>query len=91
MFFQLYVNQEIKYQFVDLSTIKSCKFSTISRTIANNQIITRLELKLTPIDPNKKEILLEFYNEEISTQLRGELQSIEKWKKIIEQQLDRNK
>ena len=70
---------EVEQQFVDLSTIKSCEIVSITKS----KHMDRLYLKLTPIDKTKSEVILEFFNADVSYQLGEELQSIEKWNKII--------
>jgi hypothetical protein len=70
---------EIEQQFVDLSTIKSCEIVSINKS----KHMDRLYLKLMPIDKTKSEVILEFFNADVSYQLGEELQSIEKWNKII--------
>lgn len=91
IFFQLKSKEEVNIQFVDLSTIKKCHVSNISRTSSNDKIIERLELILTPTEKNKPEIIFEFYNVELSYQLSGEFQSIEKWNELVQKQLNKNK
>lgn len=85
VFFQLKSSrEEIKQQFVDLSAVKDCNIVNINRSTTNNsKIIERLELHLTPKDKNKPGIVLEFYNNELSYQFSGEMQSIEKWGKLV--------
>ncbi|MDO7138718.1 MULTISPECIES: hypothetical protein [Algibacter] len=70
---------EVEQQFVDLSTIKSCEIVSITKS----KHMDRLYLKLMPIDKTKSEVILEFFNADVSYQLGEELQSIEKWNKII--------
>ncbi|MDP3313502.1 hypothetical protein [Lutibacter sp.] len=72
---------------VDFHSIQKCSVHTISRTLKSNNedyvIIDKLELCLTIIDKSKREIILEFYNTDVSTQMNGELALVEKWNKII--------
>ncbi|GAL77993.1 hypothetical protein [Algibacter lectus] len=75
---------EVEQQFVDLSTIKSCEIVNITKS----KHIDRLYLKLIPHDKTKKEVNLEFFNADVSYQLGEELQSIEKWNKIINNLLE---
>ncbi|MGM5471235.1 hypothetical protein ACS386_13225 [Flavobacteriaceae bacterium LMO-SS05] len=86
------IEDVVKQQFVDLTTIKKCELSNIRRTTANNdKIIDRLNLILSPVDTNKSDMVLEFYNAEVSFQLSGELQSIEKWHILINNLLNSKK
>jgi L-cysteine desulfidase len=91
LFFQLNEKEKEKQQFVNLSTIKSCNVSNINRIIKNNKIIERLNLEFTLFDKNRSNVVLEFYNVDLSCQLNGELQSIEKWNGLIKKRLDKNK
>src|SRR5690606_32033161 len=78
-------------QFIDLESIHSCRLLNSSRTIKNKQekyhVIDRLSLSLTPNLKNKKELVLEFFNSDHNSQIYGELQSIEKWLKLVNLQL----
>lgn len=51
----------------------------------------KLELSFLPIANDKPEIKLEFFHIDVSVQLYGELQSIEKWSKIINDRLNHKK
>ena len=70
---------EVEQQFVDLSTIKSCEIVSVNKS----KHMDRLYLKLMPIDKTKSDVILEFFNADVSYQLGEELQSIEKWNKIL--------
>lgn len=81
-----------KIQFIDLSLIKNCKIDTIySSASKNNQVIDQLILNLSAVDKNTPDVLLEFYNSEISYQSYTELESIEKWNKLINDLLNSKK
>lgn len=73
-------------QAVNLETIQSCNVVKISKS-KNQKDIDGLYLKLTPTDKNESEILLEFFNADVSYQLGEELQSITKWNLIINEAL----
>lgn len=47
----------------------------------------KLELCISPKTKSRPDIFLEFYNSEENLQLNGELQLIEKWAKIINDQI----
>ena len=92
VFFQLKSHEVFKENFIDLSTIKNCKIVNISSaTSNNNKVIEQLSLSFSPINKSKTNIILEFYNTELSTQLNGEFQSIEKWNTLINKNLDSKK
>ncbi len=75
---------------VDLTEIKECKPEVITHKIKEgkktSQVIDSVALQLIPTSSNKR-ILLEFYNADEGLQLNGELKAIEKWSKLINQQL----
>jgi hypothetical protein len=94
--FYLKKNQEKEWiQQVYLKDIKTCKVVNLSRTIKANKsterVIERLELNFIPILQEDKNVVLEFYNEEESMQLTGELQLVEKWEKLINEQIKKAK
>jgi len=88
-FYRQTKEKEIK-QFVDLGEVQSCKVINTSRTLkrkeGNQKVIDKLELSFIPA-MNKPEIKLEFFNADVNAQLYGELQSIEKWSKLINDRL----
>jgi hypothetical protein len=76
--------ETVNLQFIDLTTIKSCEISNISRELAKNEkVIDRLNLKFNAINKNNPSIILEFYNSDISFQPSNEFDSIENWNKRI--------
>lgn len=74
-------------QSIDLGEIQNCKVINTSRTInnkeGNQKVIDKLELSFSPAAKNKPGIKLEFFRSDVSVHLDGELQSIEKWSKLI--------
>ena len=72
--------------YVDLATVKGCKVINTTRTIkhkdGNEKVTERVELGFSPANGGN-EVKWEFFNEEINTQLNGELQLAEKWSKMI--------
>ncbi|TLP80236.1 hypothetical protein [Maribacter sp. ACAM166] len=90
--FILNTRKVIKQQFVNLSTVNNCEITNVSRSLAQKgKIIDRLNLNLSPIDKNKPDTVLEFYDADVNYQLSGELQSIEKWNKLIKNMLKSKK
>lgn len=79
---------------INLSEIQSCRVIDISRTIkkynSTYKLIDRLDLCLIPVDKDRPEIKLEFFNVETDFQLNGQLQLIDKWSKMINDQLRTN-
>lgn len=74
-------------QVINLKNIQRCKERTSTRSIESKNggysIIEKIELCFIHIEKSKKEITFDFFNSENSSQLVGELQSVEKWSKII--------
>ena len=83
VFFLKKLNDKVVEQCVNLSEIRNCKLNNTARTVANQSVIDKLELSFIPIDKNKKEIALEFFNTDINMQLGQELRSIEQWSNFI--------
>ncbi|HRX32271.1 MAG: hypothetical protein H6537_05920 [Bacteroidales bacterium] len=75
-------------QLINLADIKSC---TINNGSKNDKALSLLCLVFKPITKDKPDIELEFYNANSSRQLSGELQSIETWHKLINEQLSHSK
>lgn len=78
-------------QFVDLAGIKSCRVADVSRNINGKdgayKVIDKLNLVFTQADKSQADISLEFYDADVSMQLVGELQFIERWEKLINDRL----
>ena len=51
------------------------------------KVIDKLSLVFTPVDKDRSNISLEFYDADVSMQLVGELQLIERWEKLINDRL----
>ncbi len=89
-FYRQIKGQEVAHS-IDLGEIQSCKVINTNRTIkrkeGDQKVIDRLELCFIPKVRDKPEVKLEFFNAELSPQLFGELQSVEKWSKLINDQL----
>ena len=83
LFFQYSSQEKTEQQAIDLSTIQECNIHNISKRTAKDIKVQFLKLQLTPLDKALGMINLDFYNADISYMLRGELQSIEKWKNIV--------
>ena|SRR5690606_438004 len=95
VFFFKQKNDEAIHQFVNLSETQTCHIVKKTRNPkannVNTLVIEQLELGFTPIKKNMEETRFELYNEEINTQLSGELQLAEKWAKEITERLKRKK
>ncbi len=76
-----------KVKTIKCAEIKSCKINKISKDYDGRNIIDKLELNLTPIHNNHQAIILVFYKSKVNAQLYGELQAIEKWSQLINNQL----
>ncbi len=88
VFFESRHENELTQQFVNLLDVRECLSVRKSKNIANyGSVIDRLALSFIPKSANGKKIELEFYNEEVSSQLVGEVQSLEKWNSIINKEI----
>ncbi|MDW5289602.1 hypothetical protein [Formosa sp. PL04] len=88
-FFKKTLNNTIE-NCLDLSDYKDCRTLKFSKNLNSNsksQAIQTLKLNFIPIDKTTTESLFEFYNEDVNTQLSGELQIIETWQTLIQQKL----
>ena len=77
--------------YIDLNDIKNCKIIDTRKAQKNKansfKEIEKLELGFSPIEQNKRDIVLEFYNYNESISLNGELELMKKWLKIINDKL----
>ncbi|WP_108424871.1 hypothetical protein [Flagellimonas amoyensis] len=87
VFFYQAIKEQTKEQTVDLMEVAACKPMNIGRKIAGERVVERLGLEFVPMDKDISEIHLELYNNDHSFQLRGELQSMEKWSRLINDRL----
>lgn len=87
VFFHQVSKEAIEERAVDLMEIVACKPINIGRKIAGERVVERLGLEFVPMDQDTPEITLELYNNDHSFQLRGELQSMEKWTRLINDRL----
>ncbi|MDO9276772.1 MAG: hypothetical protein Q7T92_14665 [Lutibacter sp.] len=79
-------------QHINLAEVKFCKVINTSHTISNNdesnKIIDKLELQFSFLDKKIPDNLFVFYNADENTQLNGEILTIEKWAKIVNDNLN---
>lgn len=87
VFFHKQVKQQMEERAIDLLDIKACKPTNIGRKVAGDRVVERLGLEFVPADTKKPEIFLELYNNDHSFQLSGELQSMERWAKLVNDSL----
>jgi len=77
--------------FINLALVESCEMTNTERkikTIDNAyQVIDQLYLSFVPRAGNGSTIQWVFYHSDSHLQLNGELQSIEKWLKLIKERL----
>ncbi len=73
---------------INLAEVEKCRVN-ISRIAQNeDQVIDRLELVLTIRNVRSSEKVIEFFSKEEFMTLNGELQLVEKWKTIVNSQLE---
>ncbi len=87
VFFYRLVKDKETTQAIDLGKIEKCRVINTSRKVKHDgksqDVIDKLELGFLPIAKDHPEIKLEFYNSDVNSQLYGELQSIERWAKLV--------
>lgn len=95
VFFIKVTGEDYETNSVNIAETKNCKSNIVSRTVSfngrNDKVIERLSLSFIPKSNIIPAVELEFYNAEKSTQLVGELQALEKWQKIINDQIQGKK
>ncbi|PKP14350.1 MAG: hypothetical protein CVU08_00790 [Bacteroidetes bacterium HGW-Bacteroidetes-3] len=83
-------DQEIA-QHVNLAEIKSCKVVKTERSVnskdVNYKSIKNLDLQFSFLDKKNSDLLFSFYDAEENMELNGEIQTIEKWAKIVNNHL----
>ena len=75
---------------VDLSAYQDCKilkFGKDLKSTSSSYAIEKLKLEFIPRDKTFSEQQFEFYDEEVNTQLSGEIQLINTWHDLIQQKL----
>lgn len=91
VFFKNKSDQKENVQFINLGLVESCEMTNTERkikTIDNAyQVIDQLYLSFVPTAGNGSNIQWVFYHADSHMQLNGELQSIEKWLKLIKERL----
>jgi hypothetical protein len=93
-FFKNVNNTRMSLQ-VNLSTIKKCRVIKVAKTINDGQDnflgVAKLALGFEHKDTSKADALLEFYNaDSAEAGLTGELQLVEKWRRLIDNKITQN-
>jgi len=95
VFFVKQMKDNLIEQHVNLADIQNCRIKNTARTISdkngNFNVVDKLELSFVPLLKNNKEISLEFYNADNGMLIVGELQSVEKWAKLINNSMQTKK
>jgi len=86
--FILNTEETIKEIFVNLEKIKTCDIVNLKTPQKDTE---RLYLKLSHVDKNQPDAILEFFNAEINYQMSNELQSITTWNALINKMLPNQK
>ncbi|MBU3660598.1 MAG: hypothetical protein FGM14_12035 [Flavobacteriales bacterium] len=92
VFFHRTIQSLVEEKSIDLESIQSCKFINTITTLMNNfgeskTEIDKLELCFKPKNNESEIISLEFFNSKVNFQIYDELLVIQKWSKLIEEQL----
>ena len=75
---------------LNLSDYKDCRLLKFEKNLSSKSgtpAIHTLKLDFIPIDKTTTTSQFEFYNEDVNTQLSGELQLINTWQALIQQKL----
>jgi hypothetical protein len=91
VFFYRKTNDNINEYTVDLSGIKSCEVINTGVMDNKQRVVDSLELSFIPVAKNNSIVKMVFFNSKTNIQLCGELQLIEKWSTIINNQLKKDK
>ncbi len=90
-FFIKEIDGEIFEDYIDLNQMKECRVIRTNISVPKNKenypLIERLDLCFVPLDSKAKEIKWEFFSREHNLQFYGELQVIEKWDKLLNEQI----
>lgn len=91
LFFYRKKNEQEHTDTIQLSDIQSCRKVETGHTVGSKgssvRVLDKLELELVPQSKQKEIHLLEFYDSEVSSILGDELQMIEKWVDLVNQQI----
>lgn len=74
-------------QHINLEEVKACKVVKTGHSEDNFNTIDKLELQFSFLEKKNQDEFLVFYNSEENTQLSGEILTIEKWVKILNDRL----
>jgi hypothetical protein len=76
-----------KSQVIKLSDYKTTRIVNLSKTLSDNgaktSVTAKLALAFVPINKDKPEIQLEFYNSEDKNQITSELELLNKWNELV--------
>lgn len=80
-------NEGEKSQVVKLSEYKTTRVVNVSKTLSDNgsktTVTAKLALALVPVNKDKAEIQLDFYNSEDKNQITSELELLNKWNELV--------
>lgn len=80
-----------KSQVLKLNDYKTTRIVNLSKTLGDNgaktTVTSKLALAFVPINKDKPEIQLDFYNSEDKNQITSELELLNKWNELISQKL----
>ncbi len=80
-------NEGEKSQVVKLSDFKATRIVNLSKTLGDNgaktTVTSKLALAFVPVNKDKPEIQLDFYNSEDKNQVTSELELLSKWNQLV--------
>lgn len=80
-------NEQEKSQVIKLSDYKATRIVNLSKTLGDNgaktTVTSKLALAFVPVNKDKPEVQLEFYNSEDKNQITSELELLNKWNELV--------
>jgi len=80
-------NEGEKSQVIKLGEYKTTRIVNLSKTLGDNgaktTVTSKLALAFVPVNKDKPEVQLEFYNNENKNQITSELELLNKWNELV--------
>lgn len=91
LFFLRKINNEERFQHLNLKEIKSVRLNNANRVISSGKsqqkVLDKLQLAFTYTKAGNPEVIFEFFNSDESLIVNGELKLIEKWSKLLNEEI----
>jgi hypothetical protein len=80
-------NEEERSQVIKLGDYKTARIVNLSKTLGDNgaktTVTSKLALAFVPVNKEKPDVQLEFYNSEDKNQITSELELLNKWNELM--------